>query len=93
MEKTAEGVRRFMIGFGKKILIANMLGRCADHIYELTPAYISGGLAWTAALAYTFQIYYDFSGYSDMAIGLGRTSFTPICPAPSRSSGADGMFP
>ncbi|MCR5369285.1 MAG: MBOAT family protein [Clostridium sp.] len=72
LEKTAEGIRRFIIGFGKKILLANMLGRCADHIYELTPAYISGGLAWTAALAYTFQIYYDFSGYSDMAIGLGR---------------------
>ena len=72
LEKTASGIRRFMIGFGKKILLANMLGRCADHIYELTPAYISGGLAWTAALAYTFQIYYDFSGYSDMAIGLGR---------------------
>ena len=86
LEKTASGIRRFMIGFGKKILLANMLGRCADHIYELTPAYISGGLAWTAALAYTFQIYYDFSGYSDMAIGLGRMFGFEF----RENSGADG---
>lgn len=68
----ADGFRRFVYGLGKKILIANVLGLCADTVYSYDIAKIGGGAAWVGALAYTFQIYYDFSGYSDMAIGLGQ---------------------
>lgn len=66
------GVRRFIIGLGKKVLLANVLGRTADYIFSLPPDRIPIELAWLGAIAYTLQIYYDFSGYSDMAIGLGR---------------------
>jgi alginate O-acetyltransferase complex protein AlgI len=66
------GVRRFIIGLGKKVLLANVLGRAADYIFSLPPDRIPVTLAWLGAISYTLQIYYDFSGYSDMAIGLGR---------------------
>ena len=68
----SEGVTRFVYGLGKKVLIANLLGIMVDNIYALDTASISTGTAWLAAIAYTFQIFFDFSGYSDMAIGLGR---------------------
>ncbi len=71
-EKLAEGVRRFIYGLAKKVLVANVLAQGADLIFALDMAEITGALAWTASILYTFQIYYDFSGYSDMAIGLGR---------------------
>lgn len=65
----ASGLKRFIIGLGKKVLIANLLGAFATSLDGLsTPTTLS---FWLKALAYTFQIYYDFSGYSDMAIGLG----------------------
>lgn len=68
-----DGIRRFMIGFCKKILIANNLALVADKAYEIAGAGdLSAGMAWLGAIAYTLQIFYDFSGYSDMAIGLGR---------------------
>ena len=70
--RTSEGFRRFVFGLAKKVLIANVLGLCVDKIYFNNPEWIDPKAAWIAALAYTFQIYYDFSGYSDMAIGLGR---------------------
>ena len=70
-EKLA-GFFRFVLGLAKKVLIANVLGEQADAIFGQSPATLSGPLAWLGALAYTFQIYFDFSGYSDMAIGLGR---------------------
>lgn len=66
-----EGIRRFLIGLGKKVLIANPLAYIVDTIFDLPPGGISTSLAWIGALGYTFQIYFDFSGYSDMAIGLG----------------------
>ncbi|SHJ36205.1 alginate O-acetyltransferase complex protein AlgI [Hymenobacter daecheongensis DSM 21074] len=66
------GLFRFVIGLSKKVLIANVLGQEADRIFGLAPAELSAPLAWLGALAYTFQIYFDFSGYSDMAIGIGR---------------------
>ena len=66
------GLFRFVIGLAKKVLIANMLGEQADLIFKMDPATLSAPLAWLGAVAYTFQIYFDFSGYSDMAIGLGR---------------------
>ena len=71
-ERTAEGFRRFVYGLGKKVLIANVLGKCVDLVYLEKPDLIDPRAAWSAAIAYMFQIYYDFSGYSDMAIGLGR---------------------
>lgn len=66
------GLFRFVLGLAKKVLIANVLGEQADAIFKLDPATLSAPYAWLGALAYTFQIYFDFSGYSDMAIGLGR---------------------
>lgn len=64
------GVQRFILGLGKKVLIANVLGRTADYLFSLPPDSIPIGLAWLGAITYTLQIYFDFSGYSDMAIGL-----------------------
>lgn len=66
------GIKRFVYGLAKKVLIANALGLCTDQIYALEIAGINGIMAVTASLCYTLQIYYDFSGYSDMAIGLGK---------------------
>jgi len=68
----AAGIRRFVIGLGKKVLIANVVGRAADSIFEIPSGQLTPGLAWLGALSYALQIYFDFSGYSDMAIGLGR---------------------
>lgn len=65
------GMKRFIIGLGKKVLISNYMAQIADNTFD----YLSGmsvSLAWYGAIAYTLQIYFDFSGYSDMAIGLGR---------------------
>ena len=66
-----EGVMRFVVGLGKKVLLANQMGAVWSDIYALGGD-VSALMAWTGAIAYTFQIYFDFSGYSDMAIGLGR---------------------
>ncbi len=71
-EKTAEGLRRFTIGLAKKLLIANTMGQTADLIFSLDNGQLNIMLAWLGAITYTLQIYYDFSGYSDMAIGLGK---------------------
>lgn len=68
----SDGFRRFIYGLGKKVLIANILGSCVDTIYAYNINSLDSKTAWIGALAYTFQIYYDFSGYSDMAIGLGE---------------------
>ncbi len=68
----AEGVRRFIFGLSKKMLIANTLALPADAIFGLPPEGLSAGLAWLGITCYTLQIYFDFSGYSDMAIGLAR---------------------
>ena len=68
------GFARFVVGLSKKILLANAFGIIADKVFDMSFAgdTISVGTAWLGALAYTFQIFFDFSGYSDMAIGLGR---------------------
>ncbi|MCM3701157.1 MBOAT family protein [Paenibacillus macerans] len=68
----AYGVRRFVIGLGKKVIIANTLGQVADNIFNLPYYQNSMSTAWVGAICYTLQIYFDFSGYSDMAIGLAR---------------------
>ncbi|MEN9846129.1 MAG: hypothetical protein RIS36_1276 [Pseudomonadota bacterium] len=67
-----EGIWRFALGLGKKVIIANTLGAVADQLFALPSAELNPVKAWTGALCYTFQIYFDFSGYSDMAIGLAR---------------------
>ncbi|MGB0177282.1 MAG: MBOAT family O-acyltransferase [Owenweeksia sp.] len=66
------GVERFIIGLAKKVLIANTFATIADDIFRQNTADLSSSYAWLGIIAYTFQIYFDFSGYSDMAIGLGR---------------------
>lgn len=66
------GCSRFLIGLGKKVLIANQLAVIADRVFSTAPEALSTPMAWLGSLCYTLQIYYDFSGYSDMAIGLGR---------------------
>ncbi|MFC4779257.1 MBOAT family O-acyltransferase [Paenibacillus sp. GCM10023252] len=68
----AEGIKRFILGLSKKILIANPLGSAADTVFATPITDLSTGSAWIGIIAYTLQIYYDFSGYSDMAIGLGK---------------------
>ncbi len=70
--EVAMGIRRFILGLSKKLLIANVLGAVADKIFAVTPGDLSAPVAWLGAIAYTLQIYFDFSGYSDMAIGLGH---------------------
>ncbi|MBI1319005.1 MAG: MBOAT family protein [Candidatus Hydrogenedens sp.] len=67
----AQGIRRFVIGLGKKVLIANLVAVPADAIFQLPASELTTGLAWLGTICYTLQIYFDFSGYSDMAIGLG----------------------
>ena len=71
-EDIASGLRRFIYGLAKKMLLANTLGQAATEIFALDPSQRSTALAWVGAAAYSFQIFFDFSGYSDMAIGLGR---------------------
>ena len=71
-ELTADGVRRFVLGLGKKLLLANTAGRMADLVFTATAQQLDMRVAWLGALCYCLQIYFDFSGYSDMAIGLGR---------------------
>ena len=70
MDSFSEGVRRFIYGLGKKVLLANFVAQIADNVfgYLLNPSVM---MSWLGAIAYTLQIYFDFSGYSDMAIGLG----------------------
>jgi alginate O-acetyltransferase complex protein AlgI len=68
----AYGVRRFVIGLAKKMLVANVVARPADQIFSLPVGQLHPAYAWVGVVCYTIQIYFDFSGYSDMAIGLGR---------------------
>ncbi len=72
LTKFGTGAERFIIGMAKKILIANTFAHIADLIFDAPTATITPGAAWLGAVAYSFQIYFDFSGYSDMAIGLGK---------------------
>jgi len=72
LEGFALGVRRFALGLGKKVLLANTFAGPADAIFALPAADLSPAVAWLGVVCYSLQIYFDFSGYSDMAIGLGR---------------------
>jgi alginate O-acetyltransferase complex protein AlgI len=70
-ENRLRGIYRFFLGLGKKVLIANVMGAAADTIFNMPHNELGTATAWFGALSYTFQIYFDFSGYSDMAIGIG----------------------
>ncbi|CAL8473194.1 MBOAT family protein [Caballeronia sp. S22] len=72
LERFSSGVERFAFGLGKKVLIANVLGQVADQVFAIPQHQISPSMAWFGIVCYTLQIYFDFSGYSDMAIGLAR---------------------
>ena len=72
MEDRVVGFYRFVIGLAKKVLIANTMAAYADQVFDMAYGDLATGTAWIGILAYTFQIYFDFSGYSDMAIGLGK---------------------
>lgn len=71
-EKFAIGFRRFLYGLGKKVIISNVMAEVADSIFAIPHFQLTTLSAWVGAIAYMMQIYYDFSGYSDMAIGLGK---------------------
>lgn len=71
LDKVVYGIKRFIVGLAKKILLANTMGAVADKIFALPADQFGTGIAWIGAFAYTLQLFYDFSGYSDMAIGLG----------------------
>lgn len=70
-ERISKGICRFIIGLGKKIIIANQVGYMADLVFGASTSQLSTISAWIGAICYTLQIFFDFSGYSDMAIGLG----------------------
>lgn len=72
IDNKISGFLRFTIGLGKKVLIANVMAAKADEVFALQDADLNAASAWIGMLAYTFQIYFDFSGYSDMAIGIGK---------------------
>jgi len=72
LSDVADGGVRFLFGLAKKLLLANPLGLVADHVYGVEEVYLTTALAWLGAGSYMGQIYFDFSGYSDMAIGLGQ---------------------
>ncbi|NOY17458.1 MAG: MBOAT family protein [Gammaproteobacteria bacterium] len=72
IELFSSGVQRFVFGLAKKMLVANPLGLVADNVFAQTASDLSSPVAWLGIISYSLQIYFDFSGYSDMAIGLGR---------------------
>jgi len=72
VELIFSGIFRFSIGLAKKVLIADTLGHVVDNVFAFSPGELTPTYAWLGILCYSFQIYFDFSGYSDMAIGLGR---------------------
>lgn len=71
VDRVARGICRFIFGLAKKVLIANQMGLLADKVFGCATAELGTGAAWVGAITYSLQIFFDFSGYSDMAIGLG----------------------
>jgi len=72
MARFSRGINRFVAGLGKKVLLANVVALPADKIFSIPPDQLTAPVAWLGILCYTLQIYFDFSGYSDMAIGLAN---------------------
>lgn len=71
-DQVSGGAVRFLLGLGKKVLLSNALAQIADRTFSCSPQALSVVMAWFGLISYALHIYYDFSGYSDMAIGLGR---------------------
>src|SRR5690606_2501726 len=71
-KKIATGLKRFIIGLAKKVLIANNLAGAVDYIFDQNITEAGFLISWIAIITYAMQIYFDFSGYSDMAVGLGK---------------------
>ena len=96
IQEISEGFRRFTIGLAKKVLISNTVAIAADGIFNTQIGEINILSAWIGAISYMLQIYYDFSGYSDMAIGMGhifkKTLTIRIFRQASRNFGEDGIF-
>lgn len=72
LDKFAAGIQRFAVGLGKKVLLANNIGLLWSQVKDTAPTELSVLMAWLGIIAFGFQIYFDFSGYSDMAIGMGK---------------------
>jgi len=72
LEKFADGVNRFVLGLSKKVILSNQLAAVADKVFATGISSLSVGESWLGVICYALQIYFDFSGYSDMAIGLGK---------------------
>lgn len=72
IEKFSVGIQRFILGLGKKVIIANTTAQIVDKIFVLPTSRLNGAVSWLGIVLYALQIYFDFSGYSDMAIGLGK---------------------
>lgn len=70
--KFSEGVQRFIVGLAKKVILANTFASVSDEIFDFAPYDISTSVAWLGIVTYSLHIFFDFSGYSDMAIGLGK---------------------
>lgn len=72
VDKFADGIRRFIVGLAKKVMLANMAGKLWEYAFSSPADERTMLMCWLGAIGFTFQIYFDFSGYSDMAIGLGK---------------------
>ncbi|MCF8233849.1 MAG: hypothetical protein K9G67_15670 [Bacteroidales bacterium] len=72
MDQFVDGIKRFIIGLAKKVLIANTMAKVADQVFLMCGDELTTGVAWIGVVAYSLQIYFDFSGYSCMAIGIGK---------------------
>ena len=91
----SEGISRFLFGLSKKVLLSNVFAQIADGVFKYAPSELSAAGAWMGAIGYTLQIYFDFSGYSDMAkcsaSSFSKTSTIRTSASRSPSSGAAGI--
>jgi len=79
VDKFAYGIKRFIYGLAKKVVVSNVVGQVAEKIFTYNLDYLNSGYAWLGIICYSIQIYFDFSGYSDMAIGLGKMFGFDFC--------------
>ncbi|MCM1534106.1 MAG: hypothetical protein NC099_05590 [Corallococcus sp.] len=79
IEKFSAGIRKFLYGLAKKVIVSNVVGQVAETVFAWPVATLGVSLSWLGIICYTVQIYFDFSGYSDMAIGLGKMFGFDFC--------------
>ena len=92
IDRITRGIKRFIFGLGKKVILANQMGYVADLVFSYSAQDLGMGVSWLGAICYALQIFFDFSGYSDMAIGLGCILIIHILPLVSKISGEDGIY-